>query len=508
MGQCFDTEWTYFAFIALFVFVTFCFGLPYFFWTLVRRRKAVLDEYYKRVNKDHIRDSERRAALQEKEIAEALALARRYKDEDADSKTGAGGGSKVLKQGRAAARARTRIAAEEPSSASEDAVVVRGVEGNVKTFAESREEWEETCANVRQYFKAKNDYEKIKFLHQDYDEEFCYWEVVEIARKFCSVTVPGIINQSFSGGDLIFGVVSSFVFFSLHVYAKPYKFQALDTLKGVVLVTEFLTVYILLLSKASTELQERNSTWGFAVLPNLDFLSSCVLAVQAFSAVFIATTGYGLVKEIVVKLRKQLKDFSAGSAKGTGWGAAAGKMTQKQAARTIWRFWKGSKGDKPVETKPQKVDQTKSKRPLISSPKPEQPQAEAPPPSKKEELRPHSSRLEDVKKDAMSPSAPVGARSSNYRPPVAQSLSTSRAQALQARLRAAPALLSLGRRPASMLAESKEAAVRIESGVEPEEEAAFVADVVTSAWGGGGKVAVGAGGTLEIDLDSSSGDEM
>merc|ERR1712146_431351 len=56
--------------------------------------------------------------------------------------------------------------------------------------------------------------------------------------------------------------------------------------------------------------------------------------------------------------------------------------------------------------------------------------------------------------------------------------------------------------------ESKEAAVRIESGVEPEEEAAFVADVVTSAWGGGGKVAAGAGGTLEIDLDSSSGDEM
>merc|ERR1719421_1628150 len=442
--QCFDTEWTYFAFIALFVFVTFCFGLPYFFWTLVRRRKAVLDEYYKRVNKDHIRDSERRAALQEKEIAEALALAKRYKDEDAGSKTSDGGGSKVLKQGRAAARARTRIAAEkptaeEPSSASEDAVVVRGVEGNVKTFAESREEWEETCANVRQYFKAKNDYEKIKFLHQDYDEEFCYWEVVEIARKFCSVTVPGIINQSFSGGDLIFGVVSSFVFFSLHVYAKPYKFQAL-------------------------------------------------------SAVFIATTGYGLVKEIAVKLRKQLKDFSAGSAKGTGWGAAAGKMTQKQAARTIWRFWKGSKGSKSFETKPQKVDRNKSKRPLISSPKPEQPQAEVPPPSKKEELRPHSSRLEDVKKDAMSPSAPVGARSSNYRPPVAQS----RAQALQARLRAAPALLSLGRRPASMLAESKEAAVRIESGVEPEEEAAFVADVVTSAWGGGGKVAVGAGGRRDL----------
>merc|ERR1711981_1123499 len=230
-----------------------------------------------------------------------------------------------------------------------------------------------------------------------------------------------------------------------------------------------------------------------------------ILGVNAISVVGIIFTGSDLVKRVKKTLQAELKAFREGTGGSqNAWGKATGSNMRKVAARKIWKFYLERRKDRKEQGTVQKPATKKSE----DSPKKKGPRS--PPPwlqkqrekagvaeaeAKKEKPEVSSDPARPtvdpipVRKARRAQPPPVSSPKSARRPVVTGRLPEERRPQLMRRLRAVPALGALApRRRVSMLEESGAAAVRVDSGVAPEEEAAFVADVVTSAWGGGGKL--------------------
>jgi hypothetical protein len=103
------------------------------------------------------------------------------------------------------------------------------------------------CDDVMQYVTP----DVIGFLHEAYEPQFWYWEIVETTRRLFLTAVVSVVAVG-SPGQIVFGIFIAVLFVKLYGYFAPYKSDENDFLQEVAQYQVFITLFIALLLQSGT----------------------------------------------------------------------------------------------------------------------------------------------------------------------------------------------------------------------------------------------------------------
>ncbi|EKX36448.1 hypothetical protein GUITHDRAFT_117340 [Guillardia theta CCMP2712] len=220
--ECSDYGWWIFASIAFFMIVVYTLGLPIHYLVSLRRRRHRLDEAKSVVIK---RYTAWRSHL------------KRAKD--------------------------LRIPEDELAGSEEIARVDK-----------------EIAVMHAQYQQFRNEWDQFEFIFADYQNEYYYWELVEMARKQLIVAFSGLLQRFGDGYDIMFGCLVSFVFFAIHCSALPYVEARENFIKGGEIGTTYLTLFSALLIMLATASPEYDTPLLANALTGIQILFMSVVSIS------------------------------------------------------------------------------------------------------------------------------------------------------------------------------------------------------------------------------------
>jgi F0F1-type ATP synthase membrane subunit b/b' len=160
--------------------------------------------------------------------------------------------------------------------------------------------------------------ERFGFLYGRYEEDYWFWEIVEMLRKFC---LCGVIMFVKSGSmlQLCVSIVVGGLFLGLHFKFQPYDDDLDDNLQTSALLATFLTLVITVLIKSK---ESGPATMAFMMVVNFGVLATAMYAM-------VMDTIPGMIEEYteqidqVVALKDTLLAEAAAAAEARELAAAA-----------------------------------------------------------------------------------------------------------------------------------------------------------------------------------------
>jgi len=166
------------------------------------------------------------------------------------------------------------------------------------------------------YLKLMEKWEMLGFMHEDYLSQYYYAEIIETLRKVFLTSFAITIGQLAEGFDIIFGILCIGVFFGIHMFLWPYRDNLNNWLRMGELVTEYVTLFCLMLLSLSKDASSYNANMmGWILLCIQWFLilgSIIVLAVVAKSSWAELLEAIAIMRRRAVINRRKAKGEAIG----------------------------------------------------------------------------------------------------------------------------------------------------------------------------------------------------